>query len=87
MSFILDALRKSEQIWCSKDRVAAWTSVMRNGAKLPAGKANCATPLAEIAALGEKLGVGGTPALFLANGKMISGAVPVETIEAAFKAK
>ena len=82
-----DALRKSEQIWCSKDRVAAWTSVMRNGAKLPAGKANCATPLAEIAALGEKLGVGGTPALFLANGKMISGAVPVETIEAAFKAK
>ncbi|SCK22086.1 thiol:disulfide interchange protein DsbC [Vogesella sp. LIG4] len=82
-----DAPRKAEQIWCSKDRTAAWTGVMRNGSKLPAGKASCATPLAELAKLGEQLGVEGTPALFFANGKMIAGAVPVETIEAAFKAK
>ncbi|MFC3533084.1 DsbC family protein [Vogesella facilis] len=82
-----DAPRKAAQIWCSKDRAATWTAVMRNGAKLPAGNASCSTPLAELAALGEKLGVAGTPALFLPNGRMISGAVPVETIEAAFKAK
>ncbi|WP_174873748.1 DsbC family protein [Vogesella oryzae] len=82
-----DAPRKATQIWCSKDRAATWTAVMRSGAKLPAGTANCSTPLAELAALGEKLGVAGTPALFFPNGQMISGAVPVETIEAAFKVK
>jgi len=81
-----DAERKSRQIWCSKDPAQSWTAFMRSGAKL-AGKDNCATPLAEIAALGEKLGITGTPALIFPNGTLVPGAIPLAAIEENLAAK
>lgn len=81
-----DAERKSRQIWCSKDPAQSWTAFMRSGTKL-AGKDNCATPLAEIAALGEKLGITGTPALIFPNGTLVPGAIPLAAIEENLAAK
>ena len=37
--------------------------------------------LAEIQALGQKLGIQGTPALIFESGKLVAGAIPAEDIE------
>ena len=37
-----DAMNKSKKIWCSKDRLASWTGVMRDGKALT-GDGNCDT--------------------------------------------
>lgn len=81
-----DAPRKSRQIWCSKDRAAAWTGFVRDGKAL-SGSDKCATPLAEIAALGEQLGISGTPALIFPNGELVPGAIPLAEIEKHLAAK
>ncbi len=59
---------------------------MRNGTPL-SGKDNCPTPLAEVAAIGEKLGISGTPALIFPNGTLVPGAIPLATIEENLAAK
>lgn len=81
-----DAERKSRVIWCSKDPAKAWTAFMRHDTPL-AGKDNCKTPLPEVAALGEKLGITGTPALIFPNGTLVPGAIPLAAIEENLAAK
>ncbi len=81
-----DAPRKSRQIWCSSDRAASWLGFMRQGKAL-SGSDKCATPLAEIAALGERLGISGTPALVFPNGELVAGAIPLAEIERHLAAK
>lgn len=81
-----DAARKSTAIWCSPKPAETWTGFMRNGTKLPTNT-NCKTPLSEIAQLGERLGITGTPALIFPNGKLVPGAIPLQMIEDNFKAK
>lgn len=76
------ARAKSEQIWCSSDRTAAWTGWMRQG-KSPAAVAACPNPVAETAALGEKLGFNGTPTLIFPNGKVVSGYMPLPHLQQA----
>ena len=67
--------RKAVSVWCSKDPRAAMTQ-----AKL--GKFLddfvCDNPVAEHMALGEAMGVTGTPALVFDNGEMIPGYIPPE---------
>src|SRR5258708_18404505 len=46
-----DSARKSAQIWCSADRNKAWDEWFDSG-KLPSNKGDCATPIAQTAALG-----------------------------------
>ncbi|KZE33884.1 thiol:disulfide interchange protein DsbC [Crenobacter luteus] len=75
-----DAERKSRQIWCSADRAAAWTGLMRDGRPL-SGRDDCATPLARLQKLGDSLGVNGTPALVFASGRLVAGAQPLEQVE------
>lgn len=75
-----DAMRKSAQIWCSKDKLQAWAQTMRNN-QATSGSGDCKTPLAEIQALGQKLGIQGTPALTFESGKLVAGAIPAEDIE------
>ncbi|WP_018149700.1 DsbC family protein [Leeia oryzae] len=83
-----DAARKAAMLWCAPDRAAAWTRWMdqpmqdwqaRKG--LPDNKGDCQTPLMDIAALGNRLGVQGTPAIFFPDGTMLPGAYPKEEIE------
>jgi thiol:disulfide interchange protein DsbC len=81
-----DSMHKARQIWCSADRLATWTSFMHDGKDLT-GPDNCATPLDSIQALGQKLGIDGTPALIFGNGRMISGAIPTDQLETALDAQ
>ncbi|BAK76038.1 thiol:disulfide interchange protein DsbC [Pseudogulbenkiania sp. NH8B] len=76
-----DAMRKSRQIWCSKDRVGSWTAHMRQGTEL-SGPDNCdVSVLEQNQALGAKLGINGTPTMVFGNGRMVSGAIPSAEFE------
>jgi thiol:disulfide interchange protein DsbC len=81
LAFHQDAARKARLVWCSKDRAQAWLDLMLKG-KVPEGKGDCDNPVDGNLALGTKLRVEGTPAMFLANGKRIPGYVPAAKLEA-----
>ena len=87
--FPIDALhpesaRKSAQIWCSADRNKAWDEWFDTG-KLPDNKGDCATPIAQIATLGQKYHVNATPTLVFADGSVIPGALPLAQLETEIK--
>jgi thiol:disulfide interchange protein DsbC len=48
----------------------------------PAAPAECKTPNEQVLALGQKLHIQGTPAIFFADGSRIPGAVDQKTLEA-----
>lgn len=66
------AEQKSQAIWCSPDRVAALNAAMDGTLEVEASAA-CATPLAAIAALANKLGIQGTPTFILDTGLRLDG--------------
>lgn len=69
---------KMESVWCSKDRKSAITAA-KSGAVV--NSANCgATPIARQFALGEKMGVNGTPAMFTDTGDYIGGYLPPQQL-------
>ena len=65
--------RKSVSVWCAKDRVKA-IGIAKAGGKIAAR--TCDNPVAEHYKLGIRLGVNGTPTLFLDDGTRIGGYVP-----------
>lgn len=67
------AYKELVSIWCSKDRQAAM-NLAKSRQEVPA--AECENPVAEQYALGQMVGVTGTPAIVLANGKLIPGYQP-----------
>ena len=73
------AYAKSESIWCAKNQHQAMVDVMTKGKTLP--KATCATPLADIQALAEKLNVMGTPTIFAGDGRKFGG-LPLTQLKA-----
>jgi thiol:disulfide interchange protein DsbC len=77
------ATNKQKAIWCSKDRVAAWQDAVLRNKHVANADTSCANPVDATKALGQKLGVRATPSFFLADGKMIAGALPKERLEAA----
>jgi thiol:disulfide interchange protein DsbC len=77
------ATNKQKAIWCSKDRVAAWQDAVLRNKHAANADTSCANPVDATKALGQKLGVRATPSFFLADGKMIAGALPKERLEAA----
>lgn len=80
-----DSVAKSKNIWCSSDRNKAWDEWMLNG-KMPTATApaNCVTPHDKVYALGRKLNVNGTPAVFFTDGTRIPGAVDAKALEEKF---
>lgn len=76
-----DAKRKAELILCAADPAKTYREWMVNGTALE-GSRDCATPLAEIAALSKKLWLQGTPGMIFASGKLVPGAIPRHQIEA-----
>lgn len=72
---------KVQAIWCSKDKVKAWDSLMLNGVQPAAGK--CDVPTAKVLELGHKLKVNGTPALVFANGMVNPGYMPAAELDKA----
>ena len=74
-----DSADKVRAIWCAADRSKAWNDWMVKGTAPAAGK--CATKIDAVLALGQRLGVSGTPTIFLSNGERIPGALPVAQLE------
>ena len=71
---------KAVSVWCAKDRIAAWHAAMWRGESIP--QANCPHPVDRNVALGERLGINGTPTLIAADGRMLPGAASKDQIEA-----
>ena len=76
-----DSFDKSRNIWCSPDRAKAWDEWMINGKPAASAKADCQAPNDQVLALGQKLRINGTPAIFFADGSRIPGAVDLPTLE------
>ncbi|MGB9109025.1 MAG: DsbC family protein [Telluria sp.] len=76
-----DSAVKSKNIWCSADRGKAWDDWMIAGKAAPVAAASCETPNDKVLALGQKLKITGTPAIFFADGTRIPGAVDLPTLE------
>ena len=69
----------SEQIWCSKNRQAAWRDYINRGVK--PGELSCDNPVARNVIAGNKHRLFGTPALIFEDGSVIPGAVPASVIQ------
>lgn len=62
----------AEDVWCAEDRNQAMTDA-KNGQQV--NSKHCDSPVAEQYEMGRKLGVNGTPALFLESGESLPGYV------------
>lgn len=74
------AKAKSEAIWCAEDRQRAMHEVMLENKNL--GKAVCATPVNELIALGQQLGIHATPTLIARDGRLHAGFMPADQLKA-----
>lgn len=74
------AIPTSKQIWCEKDRLKAWKAYMLRGER-PKASGECANPVDEVIALGNKLRVSGTPTLIFENGQRVPGYVPADKLD------
>lgn len=79
-----DSLNKSKAIWCADNRVKAWNDWMIDNVT-PKGDGKCDSTVESNIALGKKLRITGTPALVLANGERVTGAIPVAELEQRLK--
>jgi len=70
-----ESWKKAEVVWCSANRNDALTQA-KLGAKLDMTKTCDANPVAREYALGQSIGVRGTPAILTENGDYISGYMP-----------
>lgn len=71
------AFKKAEAVWCSKDKNAAMTK-SKNGASVKADK--CDNPVAQHYALGNMIGIRGTPAIVLSDGTVVPGYIPAKRL-------
>ena len=74
-----EARGKAEAIWCSENRHETMLQVIVDRANPQVEK--CDTPLDEIAELGNKLNVTGTPTLFSGDGRMSAGWKPAAELK------
>ncbi len=76
---------KAEAVWCSTDRNDALTRA-KAGGEVDITKVCGPTPVAQEYALGQSIGVRGTPAIVTENGGMISGYMPPHDLVEEIKA-
>lgn len=80
-----DSVEKSRAIWCAPDRVKVWNDLMQSGKAVPSAPEKCDTAgLDASVALGRKLRINGTPAMFFSDGERSPGYMPAEEIEKRF---
>ena len=75
-----DSVEKSRNIWCAKDRVAAWQDYMVRD-KTPAPAACDTSALQRNLAFGKKYKITGTPTLIFPNGSRVPGAIGAQDVE------
>ncbi len=68
-----ESYKRAVAVWCANDRVKA-IGIAKAGGKLD--MKTCANPVESHYRLGERLEVGGTPSIFLDNGKVLPGYIP-----------
>ena len=68
-----ETYRRSVATWCAADRAKA-VGIAKSGGRLELK--TCANPVERHYRLGERLGVSGTPTIYLENGRKIPGYVP-----------
>lgn len=76
-----DSFEKAKNIWCAKDRAAAWNAAMLENKSPPPAAADCKHPLQQNLQLGQRLGVSGTPTLIFQDGSRMPGASSADEIE------
>lgn len=77
-----DAYHKAVAVWCAADQKSALTAAKRG--ETLTSKA-CKNPVAAQYALGQAVGVHGTPAVFLDNGQELGGYIPAAELIKMFK--
>lgn len=73
-----ESYEKAVDVWCAKDRKQAMTDA-KNGKDVDSE--SCNAPIKAQYELGRRLGVTGTPALFLESGQMLPGYVPPKRLK------
>lgn len=68
---------KAQQVWCAPDRQSALTRA-KLGEKLQV--ARCDDPVAREYALGQALGIEGTPGIFMPGGELLPGYLPPDVL-------
>jgi thiol:disulfide interchange protein DsbC len=78
-----EARGKAIAVWCAEDRIEAWHALMwRDEARSSTRSTpECQHPIDRNVALGERLGISGTPTLIAADGRMLAGAASTAQIE------
>jgi thiol:disulfide interchange protein DsbC len=67
------ALRKSQLIWCAKDKAKAWEEMLMSQKEPSGSNTTCATPINEIAEIAKKAYINGTPGIVFSSGKLLFG--------------
>jgi thiol:disulfide interchange protein DsbC len=70
---------KAVSVWCAADPLSTWQALMLRDALPP--EADCPHPVDRNIALGERLGINGTPTLVAGDGRVLAGAASREQIE------
>lgn len=72
-----ESFDKAVHVWCAADRKEAMTAAK---AGRPVEAKTCDNPVEEDFALGQKIGISGTPAVIAADGTQLGGYVPPEQL-------
>jgi thiol:disulfide interchange protein DsbC len=79
-----ESWRKAEAVWCAPNRNEALTRA-KTGAAIDLTKTCGQTPVAREYALGQAIGVQGTPAIVAENGEIVGGYLPPQELVAKLK--
>lgn len=74
-----DAAEKSRRVWCARDPLSAWNKLMEQGESVEAEE--CSNPIKRIIKLAKKLGINGTPTMFLEDGEMVQGYMVADELD------
>lgn len=74
------SFKKLEAVWCSKDQAKAMTD-SKNGVSIKSE--TCKNPVGQHYALGQMIGIRGTPAIVLEDGTVVPGYIPAARLSEA----
>ncbi len=80
-----DAEKHARGIWCSHDRIEAWSSWVVDR-KEPASSMCEQAPIGAINDLAHRLNIRGTPTIYFENGHRFAGSMPAADLEKALQA-
>jgi thiol:disulfide interchange protein DsbC len=72
---------RAKAVWCSTEPAQAWTDLMLKGVTPRAAPASCEYPGEQLASLGRKYNVTGTPTLVFNDGRRVPGLIRREELE------